>query len=47
MPSEKLEKEKINGCTIYIDKCQYEIQERKKFRYGIPAYTGQFLTMRV
>jgi hypothetical protein len=22
---------------IYIDNCWYEIQEQKKFRYGIPA----------
>jgi hypothetical protein len=27
---------------IYIDKCQYEIQEQKKFRYSMPVYTGQF-----
>jgi hypothetical protein len=26
---------------VYIDKCRYEIQE-KKFRYGIPAFTGPF-----
>jgi hypothetical protein len=26
----------------YIDKCQYEIQEQKKFRYGIPEYTDPF-----
>jgi hypothetical protein len=25
---------------VYIDK--YEIQEERKFRYGIPAYTGPF-----
>jgi hypothetical protein len=27
---------------IYTDKCLYEIKEQKKFRYGIPVYTGQF-----
>jgi hypothetical protein len=26
----------------YIDKCRYEIQRKKKSRYGIPAYTGPF-----
>jgi hypothetical protein len=26
----------------YIDKCQYEIQKKKKFQCGIPAYTGPF-----
>jgi hypothetical protein len=31
---------KING-LMYIDKCCYEIQE-KKFGYSIPAYAGQF-----
>jgi hypothetical protein len=25
-----------------IDKYRYKIQEQKKFRYGIPAYTGAF-----
>jgi hypothetical protein len=23
---------------VYIDKCRYKIQEKKKFHYGIPAY---------
>jgi hypothetical protein len=27
---------------VYTDKCRYEIQEQKKFRYGIPAYTRPF-----
>jgi hypothetical protein len=27
---------------VYIDKCWYEIQEKKKFWYGIPAYTDPF-----
>jgi hypothetical protein len=36
--TEKLRKMDI-AC---IDKCWYEIQEQKKFRYGIPAYTGPF-----
>jgi hypothetical protein len=26
--------------VVYIDKCLYEKQEQKKFRYGIPAYTA-------
>jgi hypothetical protein len=30
---------------VYIDKCRYEIQEQKKFRYGVPAYTGPFRTL--
>jgi hypothetical protein len=25
---------------MYIGKCRYEIQEQRKFRYGIPVYTG-------
>jgi hypothetical protein len=29
----------------YIDKCRYEIKGKKKFRYGIPAYTGPFRTL--
>jgi hypothetical protein len=26
--------------------CWYEIQEGKKFRYGVPAYTGPFRAVR-
>jgi hypothetical protein len=34
---------KIYGYRLlytYIDKCRYETEEQKKFRYGIPAYFG-------
>jgi hypothetical protein len=30
---------------IHTGKCRYKIQEKKKFQYGIPAYTGPFKTL--
>jgi hypothetical protein len=32
---------------LYTATCRYEIQEKKKFRHDIPAYTGPFRALHV
>jgi hypothetical protein len=40
----KNKKKKDKGIG-YIGKCRYEIQEQKKFRYGMPAHTCPLRTL--